>query len=111
MFLSGCELAVLSACDTSLGERRHAGQGVSSLRKALQLAGARSVVTSLWKISDEATKDLMLDSYRRLWVEKQPKWKALWAAKQRLRDARDDRGEPLYSMRDWAGWVLTGAPE
>ena len=62
----------LSACDTNVGERR-AGQGVASLQKALQMAGARSVITSLWKVPDEATKELMLDFYRRLWVEKKPK--------------------------------------
>jgi CHAT domain-containing protein len=74
--LWSCELVVLSACDTNVGERR-AGQGVASLQKALQMAGARSVITSLWKVPDEATKELMLDFYRRLWVEKKPKWEAL----------------------------------
>jgi CHAT domain-containing protein len=108
--LAGCELAVLSACDTNVGERR-AGQGVHSLQMALQMAGARSVITSLWKVPDEATKELMLDFYRRLWVEKQPKWKALWEAKKKLREAKDETGQPKYSMRDWAAWVLTGAPD
>ncbi|MCE9593210.1 MAG: tetratricopeptide repeat protein [Planctomycetes bacterium] len=107
--LSNCELAVLSACDTNVGERR-AGQGVASLQKALQMAGARSVITSLWKVPDEATKELMLDFYRRLWVEKKPKWQALWEAKQKLRDAKDASGRPKYTTRDWAAWVLTGNP-
>jgi CHAT domain-containing protein/tetratricopeptide (TPR) repeat protein len=105
--LSNCELAVLSACDTSVGERR-AGQGVASLQMALQMAGARSVITSLWKVPDEATRELMLDFYRRIWVEKKPKAQALWEAKMRLRDAKDAAGRPLYTTRDWAGWVLTG---
>ncbi len=108
--LSNCELAVLSACDTNVGERR-AGQGVASLQKALQMAGARSVITSLWKVPDEATKELMLDFYRRLWVEQKSKHQALWEAKTRLREAKDERGEPLYTTRDWAAWVLTGEPE
>ncbi|MCE9592956.1 MAG: CHAT domain-containing protein [Planctomycetes bacterium] len=107
--LTNCELAVLSACDTNVGERR-AGQGVASLQKALQMAGARSVITSLWKVPDEATKDLMLDFYRRLWVEKKPKWQALWEAKQKLRDAKGPDGKPMYTTRDWAAWVLTGDP-
>ncbi|HEX6811355.1 MAG TPA: CHAT domain-containing protein [Planctomycetota bacterium] len=106
--LSGCELAVLSACDTNVGDRR-AGQGVASLQKALHMAGARTVVTSLWKVPDQATKDLMLDFYRRLWVEKKPTHQALWEAKMRLRNAVDAQGKPLYAPRDWAGWVLTGA--
>jgi CHAT domain-containing protein len=108
--LSNCELVVLSACDTNVGERR-AGQGVASLQKALQMAGARSVITSLWKVPDEATKDLMLDFYRRLWVEKKPKHQALWEAKRRLREAIDERGLPKYTTRDWAAWVLTGKPD
>ncbi|MCY2958977.1 MAG: CHAT domain-containing protein [Planctomycetota bacterium] len=107
--LTNCELVVLSACDTNVGERR-AGQGVASLQKALQMAGARSVITSLWKVPDEATKELMLDFYRRLWVERKPKGQALWEAKMRLRDAKDERGEPMYTLRDWAAWVLTGDP-
>ncbi len=108
--LSRCELAVLSACDTSVGVRR-AGQGVASLQKALHMAGARSAITSLWKVPDETTKELMLDFYRRLWLEKRPKWRALWEAKTRLRRARDGQGRPLHATRDWAGWVLSGDPD
>ena len=108
--LTHCELVVLSACDTNVGERR-AGQGVASLQMALQMAGARSVVTSLWKVPDEATKELMLDFYRRLWVERQPKGQALMEAKRRLRDAKDEHGNPMYTLRDWAAWVLTGEPD
>ncbi len=108
--LTGCELAVLSACDTSVGVRR-AGQGVASLQRALHMAGARTVITSLWMVPDEATRELMVDFYRRIWVEKQPKARALWEAKKRIRDARDESGQPLYSKRDWAAWVLTGEPE
>jgi CHAT domain-containing protein len=108
--LSGCELAVLSACDTARGEMRRAGQGVASLQRALQMAGARTVITSLWKVPDEATKELMLDFYRRIWVEKKPKAQALWEAKKRLREAKDESGRPRYTTRDWAAWVLTGDP-
>ncbi len=107
--LTNCELVVLSACDTNVGERR-AGQGVASLQKALQMAGARSVITSLWKVPDEATKDLMLDFYRRLWVDKKPKWQALWEAKKMMREAKDESGALKYTTRDWAAWVLTGDP-
>jgi CHAT domain-containing protein len=107
--LSNCELVVLSACDTNVGERR-AGQGDASLQKALQMAGARSVITSLWKVPDEATKELMLDFYRRLWVEEKPKWQALWEAKKKLREAKDESGALKYTTCDWAAWVLTGEP-
>jgi len=105
--LSHCELAVLSACDTNVGVRR-AGQGVASLQKALQMAGARSVITSLWKVPDDATRELMTDFYRRLWMEGKPKGTALWEAKRKLREAKDESGQPKYSTRDWAAFVLTG---
>ena len=108
--LSGCELAVLSACDTNVGVRR-AGQGVASLQRALHMAGARTVITSLWKVPDEATKELMVDFYRRFWVQQKPKGQALWEAKRRLREVRDESGRALYATRDWAAWVLSGDPE
>jgi CHAT domain-containing protein len=108
--LSNCELAVLSACDTNVGVRR-AGQGIASLQQALWAAGVRSAITSLWKVPDEATKELMIDFYRRFWVEKKPKAQALWEAKCKLRHAKDAFGEPKYSLCDWAGWVLTGDPD
>jgi CHAT domain-containing protein/tetratricopeptide (TPR) repeat protein len=101
--LSGCELAVLSACDTNVGELR-SGQGIASFQKALHAAGARTVITSLWKVPDAQTRELMLAFYRGLWVEKLPKAQALWRAKQQLRGQR-------LPPRDWAGWVLSGNPD
>lgn len=98
--LTGCELAVLSACDTNAGVRR-AGQGVQSLQKALHMAGARTVVTSLWRVSDSATRELMASFYRHVWLEHLPPARALWAAKRELRERR-------APLRDWAGWVLSG---
>jgi CHAT domain-containing protein len=44
----------------------HNGEGVYGLRRALVLAGAQTQVTSLWKVADAATKDLMVDYYRGL---------------------------------------------
>ena len=109
--LEGCELAVLSACDTGVGVHRRAGQGVASLQRALHMAGARSVITSLWKVPDEATRELMVDFYRRLWKQGKPKHQALWEAKMRIREMKDAHGRPKYRTRDWAAWVLTGDPE
>ena len=75
------------------------------------MASARSVIKSLRKVPDEATKELILDFHRRLWVEKKPKHQALWEAKTKLREAKDERGQPKYTTRDWAAWVLTGDPD
>ena len=101
--LSQCELAVLSACETNVGIRR-AGQGIQSLQSALYAAGARTSITSLWKVDDAATRRLMKVFYTNLWIENLPKAEALWQAKQALRD----EGHP---PAHWAGWVLTGDPE
>jgi CHAT domain-containing protein len=70
--LSRLELAVLSACETGLGEAT-TGEGVFGLQRAFHLAGCQNVVASLWKVDDEATAALMALLYRHLWDSKEPK--------------------------------------
>lgn len=64
--LSGVDLSVLSACQTSLGQSA-GGEGLLGLQRAFQVAGCRTVVSSLWNVDDAATRALMVDLYGKLW--------------------------------------------
>jgi len=63
--LWGTEIVALSACETGIGEVSN-GEGVFGLRRALVLAGAQSQLMTLWSVSDEPTKDLMVSWYGQL---------------------------------------------
>jgi len=95
------ELVVLSACETGLGEVR-TGEGVFGLQRAFILAGAKTLVMSLWSIPDEATRELMEDFYRRL-LAGEPRADALHAAQQALRRKYP---EPYF----WGAFVCLGNP-
>ena len=74
--LTGMELAVLSACETGLGEVG-GGEGVFGLQRAFHVAGCQNVIASLWKVNDVATMVLMEEFYRNLWEKKLAKREAL----------------------------------
>jgi tetratricopeptide (TPR) repeat protein/CHAT domain-containing protein len=94
--LGGVELVVLSACDTGLGETA-GGEGLLGIQRAFHVAGARSTVATLWKVSDSATQRLMTMFYRNVLQGKQSKLDALRNAQlELLRDLRDpEAGERL----------------
>ena len=113
--LSKVELVVLSACDTGRGQVA-GGEGVLGLQCAFQLAGARSVVASLWSVPDEETHQLMREFYRRVWSDKPlAKAEALRQAQLWMLDNWKPRGglmsegpkgpPPPYV---WAAFVLSG---
>ncbi len=78
--LSECDLVVLSACETALGSAR-AGEGLMSLRRSFSVAGADTVISSLWKVGDVATAQLMKDFYTNLWENSMRRGEALHEAK------------------------------
>jgi CHAT domain-containing protein len=104
--LVGTELAVLSGCDTGVGEVK-AGEGVLGLQRAFQLAGARALVMSLWPVEDEAARQWMATFYRsRLAVGLDIPESVRKASRRALRQrrARGLSTHPFY----WAGFVATG---
>jgi len=60
------KLVVLSACETGLGKLK-AGQGIDGLAYSFHSAGVDQVVSSLWKVGDLETKELMTRFYENLW--------------------------------------------
>jgi CHAT domain-containing protein len=101
MDLRGTQLVVLSACETGVGEVQN-GEGVYGLRRTLVLAGAETQVTSLWKVADDATKDLMVEYYQRL-LQGESRSAALREA-QRTMIRSKTRSHPYY----WAAFVPIG---
>jgi CHAT domain-containing protein len=100
--LSGTKLVVLSACDTGVGEVRN-GEGVQGLRRALVLAGSESQVISLWPVSDEATKDLMISYYKAL-QEGAERSEGLRQVQLQMLRGSKDRQHPFY----WAAFIQSG---
>ncbi|WNG28188.1 tetratricopeptide repeat protein [Cystobacter fuscus] len=98
--LWGTQLVVLSACDTGRGEVQ-LGQGIYGLRRALVVAGAETVVMSLWKVRDDTTR-LLMEAYYRNLLAGQGRASALREA---MRLLRASHPHPYY----WAPFIALGS--
>ena len=98
--LASCELVVLSACETGLGEIK-GDEGVYGLQRAFKLAGANNILMSLWSVPDAATEELMKRFYEFLLSEKDID-RAFYSAQKSMKDSKN----PIYGVRDWGGFVL-----
>jgi len=104
--LSAVEWAVLSACDTGVGEVRN-GEGVFGLRRAFQVAGVGTVIMSLWSVDDEATREWMRELYEGRFEKRLDTAGALRRASLSVLRERREEGRSTHPFY-WGAFVAVG---
>lgn len=104
--LRATELVVLSACETALGDIR-AGEGVFGLRRAFAIAGAGSLMMSLWPVGDEITAQ-QIGIFYRLWPQLGAAEALRRAQLETIKSLKADQGVAPAFL--WAPFILQGAP-
>jgi len=99
MNLDQTDLVVLSACETGLGDLAM-GEGVYGLQRAFMVAGAQTLIMSMFKVSDEATQKLMVNFYTK-WLATGKKRESFVQAKKELRNEFKD-------PKDWGAFIMIG---
>ena len=100
--LADTRLAVLSACETGLGEI--SGNGVEGLQSAFKQAGVDQMLISLWKVDDEATSRLMKEFYNNWIIKGKDKSDALELA---MESIRNDTSHPEWKdSQYWGAFIL-----
>jgi CHAT domain-containing protein len=94
--LSACQLVVLSACETGLGEVK-GSEGVFGLQRAFKMAGVKNIIMSLWKVPDTQTAELFNLFYEECFAGKTIH-EAFQSAQAKMR--------AKYSPYYWAGFIL-----
>lgn len=104
MNLSKVDLLVMSTCQSGLGDLA-SSEGIFGLQRGFKLAGVHSIIMSLWKVDDEATRLLMTTMYANMAVGMN-KREALTSAQLTLRQSEGGRfDDPKF----WAAFVLLDA--
>ena len=98
--LRGLDLVVLSACQTALGDIT-SGEGVFGLQRGFKNAGAKTIIMSLWNVSDFATQHLMTSFYNH-YLSGMPKEQSFSMAQKELRELIG----PGQDKPDWAAFVM-----
>jgi CHAT domain-containing protein len=99
-----CDLVVLSACQTGRGQLL-SGEGILGLSRAFLAAGSKSVVVSLWNVSDVSTSQLMKSFYQHL-LTNVGNAAALREAKLKMVRSNRETRHPYY----WAPFIVVGKP-
>jgi CHAT domain-containing protein len=106
MDLASAEWAVLSACDTGVGEIR-AGEGVFGLRRAFQIAGVGTLIMSLWSVDDEGSRRWMAELYEERLLKGLGTAEAVREASLKLLRDRRKRGQSTHPFH-WASFIAAG---
>lgn len=104
--LFGVEWAVLSACESGLGDIQ-TGEGVFGLRRAFAAAGARTLIMSLWPVDDDVTREWMTRLYQYRFLEGSATIEAVHRTNLHLLAARREAGASTHPFY-WAGFVAAG---
>ena len=94
--LTGCEVAVLSACETGVGDI--SDEGVFGLQRAFKIAGVKTIIMSLWDVDDQATSLMMSEFYKNL-LKGKGKRESFYIAQ---RDVKKVFSDPRY----WAAFIM-----
>lgn len=104
--LEGVDMVLLSACETGLG-KIEVGEGVFGLRRAFQVAGARSLVMTLWSVEDKAAADWMAKMFAHHLRGQLSVAEAVRAASRAMLTERRNNGQTTHPYY-WGAYVTTG---